>query len=59
MSKDDLAKTDNLEIEALSDGELDSVAGGAAGFTEVASCTCCVPTAVTQINPTDTQDRAS
>lgn len=39
MSKEDLAKVDNLEIEALSDEELESVAGGAP--TEVASCTCC------------------
>lgn len=51
MSKDDLAKTNNLEIETLTDGELDSVAGGSTSFTEVSSCTCCVPTAVTQINP--------
>jgi hypothetical protein len=44
MSKEDLASVDNLEVEALSDEELDSVAGGsaAAGATEVASCTCCI-----------------
>lgn len=46
MSKDDLAKVDNLEVEALSDQELDSVAGGNEG-TNVASCTCCVQTAQT------------
>ena len=43
MSTEDLANVDNLEIEALSDEELDSVAGGVmAGATEVASCTCCI-----------------
>lgn len=55
MSKDDLAKTDNLEVDALTDAEMEAVAGGRAAWTEVASCTCCVPTAVTQINPGDNQ----
>jgi hypothetical protein len=47
MSKDDLAKVDNLEVEALSDEELDSVAGGSP--TEVASCTCCADGSKTTI----------
>ena len=42
MSKEDLAKVDDLEVEALSDEELNTVAGGMAdGGTDVASCTCC------------------
>jgi hypothetical protein len=50
MSKEDLANVDNLEIEALGDEELDTVAGGG---TDVASCTCCVATAQTTVNTLD------
>jgi|GEM_PF-6204122 len=57
MSKEDLANVDNLEVEALSDEELESVAGG--GPTEVASCTCCAEGTNTTIiikNPQPTQE---
>lgn len=51
MSKDDLANVDNLEVEALSDKELDSVAGGnVAEGTDVASCTCCAEGAITHVH---------
>jgi hypothetical protein len=36
--KDDLAKIDSLEVDALSDEELGAVAGG--GVSDAASCTC-------------------
>ena len=47
---DDLASIDNVEIESLTDDELDSVAGGLAAATDVytCSCSCCVPGATSQ-----------
>lgn len=47
MSQEDLGNVENIEVEALSDEELDSVAGGLADGTNVASCTCCAYTAIT------------
>lgn len=38
MSQEDLANVDNIEIEPLTDSDLDSVAGGQVGGS--ASCTC-------------------
>ena len=47
MAEDkNLVNVEDLEVEALSDEELDAVAGGA---TDVASCTCCVDGAETKI----------
>jgi hypothetical protein len=40
--KDDLAQIDALEIEALSDQELELVDGGVTDTTTHASCSCCV-----------------
>ncbi|MEM6454058.1 MAG: bacteriocin [Acidobacteriota bacterium] len=51
MSKKKLVETENLEIEALSDDELESVSGGKSmqEFTDVASCVCCLPGSNTTI----------
>jgi lactobin A/cerein 7B family class IIb bacteriocin len=40
--KDDMAQIDALEIETLTDAELEAVEGGATNITTVASCSCCV-----------------
>lgn len=40
--KDDLAKIDGLEIEALTDEELELVGGGVTDTTTHASCACCI-----------------
>ena len=48
MSEKDLMNVDNLEIEALSDEELESVAGGETDTTTAASCSCCTATATNQ-----------
>ena len=37
---DDLASIDNVEIQSLTDDDLDSVAGGLAAATDVYSCSC-------------------
>jgi hypothetical protein len=49
----DLANIDNLEVQALSDDELDAVAGGAEPLLEATdasscSCSCCAATATNQ-----------
>lgn len=49
----DLANIDNLEVQALSDDELDAVAGGAVALEEATdasscSCSCCAATATNQ-----------
>jgi bacteriocin-like protein len=41
--QNDLAKIDDLQIEPLSDEELEAVSGGAAAAST--SCSCCVATA--------------
>lgn len=54
MSREDLGQIDSLEIEALSDDELDSVAGGAPPAvtdTSSCSCSCCVAGATTNPQP--------
>jgi lactobin A/cerein 7B family class IIb bacteriocin len=38
----DLANIDALEIETLTDEELEMVDGGATDITTVASCSCCI-----------------
>lgn len=47
MKNDDLTQADDLQIEALSDEELEGVAGG--GATDVHSCVCCTANANTTI----------
>jgi hypothetical protein len=49
--KGDLAKIDALEIEALSDQELELVEGGVTDSTTHASCTCCVAGATYVVTP--------
>jgi hypothetical protein len=51
----ELAQIDDLAITPLSDGELDSVAGGHTDTTTVASCQCCVSGATNQKLPRETQ----
>lgn len=47
MAEDkELVNVEDLEIEAISDEDLDDVAGG----TGVASCTCCVAGSITNHN---------
>lgn len=45
--KDELDQIDELEVQGLSDEELESVAGGAEAATDVSSCSCscCAATA--------------
>lgn len=43
-----LMQIENLEIDALNDEELDSVAGAYTNSTTVASCACCVAGATEQ-----------
>ena len=46
-TKDDLGRIDELDVQSLSDDELESVAGGAPESTDVGSCSCscCAATA--------------
>ncbi|HEV7507436.1 MAG TPA: hypothetical protein VGS07_21305 [Thermoanaerobaculia bacterium] len=39
--KDNLANVDNVEIEPLTDQDLDSVAGGAEGASNTCTCSNC------------------
>lgn len=50
MSDKELGQIDDLEIEALSDEELESVAGGLEAVTDASSCSCscCVSGATKQ-----------
>jgi hypothetical protein len=45
--KEDLVNVENLEISALDDKELESVAGGYTESTTAASCMCCMATNTT------------
>jgi hypothetical protein len=49
--KGDLAKIDALQIEALSDQELELVEGGVTDTTTHASCSCCVAGATVVVKP--------
>lgn len=40
---------EEVQVDALSDEELDAVAGGAADVSTAPSCICCVATAITPI----------
>ncbi|HEX2165101.1 MAG TPA: hypothetical protein VHM02_14250 [Thermoanaerobaculia bacterium] len=48
--KDELEKIEELDVQGLSDEELESVAGGAEAATDVVSCSCscCAATATNQ-----------
>ncbi len=48
MSEKELMAIDNLEVEALNDEELDTVAGGLTDSTTVKSCSCCTAGATNQ-----------
>jgi bacteriocin-like protein len=47
----DLASIDALEIETLTDEELEAVEGGATDITTVASCSCCAAGATNITKP--------
>jgi lactobin A/cerein 7B family class IIb bacteriocin len=47
----DLASIDALEIETLTDEELEMVDGGVGGVTTAASCSCCIAGATNITKP--------